>query len=139
MIVNPYNELISLHDAYIEEIKIINNSAHISINQAFFISDDDYVLDKPSIIANDLINSQSNMDYPLRIKLFNDDKVINLSLDELSDYSFCILEEAYGFGLVHFYGFATDRENSYDFIIDIHFSGKLEIKWDDKYLVEAYK
>lgn len=138
MIVNPYQELMSLHDMYIESIEVKESDAYIRLNQAYFISgNEDYVLENPTIIARDLITIETNSDYPIRIKLISDDEVINLSYKEIDNYSFGILEEAYGFGLIHFYGYATIDDRSYDFLMDFHFCGNLEIKWDDKYLVEA--
>lgn len=138
MIVNPYNELLSLHDMYIENIEVIGNDAHIYLNQAYFISgNEDYVLDKPVIIAHDLIKLEANNDYPFRIKLISDREIKDIEYEDIKDYSLGILEEAYGFGLVHFYGYAVSGDKSYDFLLDIHFCGSLEIKWEDKYLVEA--
>lgn len=138
MIVNPYSEIISLHDMDIKEFTVKDGKAIIKLCQAFlFSATADYVLDNPEVIVNDLIEIQTNEDYPVRIKLFNDDEAISLTIDDFKDYKFNILEEAYGFGLVHFYGIATKLDKAYDCLIDIHYCGDLEINWDNKVLVEA--
>lgn len=142
MIVNPYTELISLHDMTIENIEIEGTRAYIHLNQAYlFAGKDDYILDNPLIIINDIIDIETNKDYPIRIRLFDDEEVITPHLSDFNEFNFNILEEAYGFGLVHFYGTATKVHNdeifSYDCFIDIHYSGDLEIKWDDKFLIEV--
>ncbi|MBM0046920.1 hypothetical protein JNO63_07415 [Anaerococcus sp. mt242] len=138
MIVNPYSEIISLHDMDIKEFTVKDGKAIIKLCQTFlFSATADYVLDNPEVIVNDLIEIQTNEDYPVRIKLFNDDEAISLTIDDFKDYKFNILEEAYGFGLVHFYGIATKLDKAYDCLIDIHYCGDLEINWDNKVLVEA--
>lgn len=143
MIVNPYNEIISLHDVNIKEIKIKNNNAYIKLDQAYMISINvDYVLDDPLIIINDLLDIRTNKDYPIRIRLIDDDQVYTPTLEDFNKFKFEILEESYGFGLVHFYGIATifedDRFVSYDAYLDFHYCGDLEIKWDSKIFVETY-
>ncbi|WP_394023002.1 hypothetical protein ACF3NF_07465 [Anaerococcus martiniensis] len=138
MIVNPYSELISLHDMDIIDFVVEDGKAIIKLSQAFlFSARADYVLDNPVVIANDLIEIKANEDYPIRIKLINNDKILSLSFNDFKDYRFNILEEAYGFGLVHFYGIATKLDKAYDCFIDIHYCGDLEINWDNKVLVEV--
>lgn len=138
MIVNPYSEVLSLHDMNIIDFSVEGSKALIKLSQAVLISaKDDYILDNPLVIVNDLIDIKTNDDYPIRIKLISGEKVQSITLAEFKQYNFTILEEAYGFGLVHFYGIATKGERSFDCFIDIHYCGDLEIKWDNKILVEA--
>lgn len=138
MIVNPYSEVLSLHDMNIIDFSVEGSKALIKLSQAVLISaKDDYILDNPLIIVNDLIDIKTNEDYPIRIKLIAGEKVQSITLAEFNQYNFTIHEEAYGFGLVHFYGIATKGESSFDCFIDIHYCGDLEIKWDNKILVEA--
>lgn len=138
MIVNPYSEIISLHDMQIVDFTIENNNALIKLNEALLFSPEaDYTLDNPLIIVNDLINLEENNDYPIRIKLLNDTNVKSIGLLEFKNYNFTILEETYGFGLVHFLGVATRDGTAYDCTIDIHYYGELELKWDSKVLVEV--
>ena len=142
MIVNPYNEVISLHDVKIENIRVEDNNAYISLDQAYLLSGDgDYILDNPLIIIYDLVDIDSNKDYPFRIKILDDDELYTPSLDDFNKFEFEILEEAYGFGLVHFYGLASfyqdGKYGTYDAFIDFHYSGDLKIKWDDKVLLEV--
>lgn len=138
MIVNPYSEVLSLHDMNIIDFSVEGRKALIKLSQAVLISaKDDYILDNPLVIVNDLIDIKTNDDYPIRIKLISGEKVQSITPAEFNQYNFTILEEAYGFGLVHFYGIATKGERSFDCFIDIHYCGDLEIKWDNKILVEA--
>lgn len=142
MIVNPYQEVISLHDMNIENIEIEDNNAYVRLNNAYLLSQtDNFMLDNPLIIIRDLVDIESNKDYPLRIRVYDQDEIISVNLSDFNEFSFNILEEAYGFGLVHFFGIATkyieDEPHSFDCFIDIHFCGDLEIKWDDKILLEA--
>lgn len=138
MIVNPYSEVLSLHDMNIIDFTVENGKVLIKLSQAVLIStEDDYILDNPIIIVNDLIDIKTNEDYPIRIKLISDDSVKSITYADLNKYNFTILEEAYGFGLVHFYGIATKGDKAFDCFIDIHYCGDLEIKWDNKILVEA--
>lgn len=142
MIVNPYNEVISLHDMRISLIELSENKAFIYLDQAFYLSsDENYILDNPLIIVNDLIETDDYKNYPVRIRLINDEEILTPTLEDFKEFSFEIIEEAYGFGLIHFFGkaskFLGDSFTSYDCFIDIHYCGDLEIKWDDKKLVEA--
>lgn len=140
MIVNPYQELISLHDMRIENIEIEDNTAYIKLNNAYLLGQtNNYMLDKPLIIINNLINIESNINYPIIIRLYDDKNIFDVNISEFHGYSFDILEEAYGFGLVHFFGIATKYEDNkaYDCFLDIHFTGDLEIKWDNKVLLEV--
>lgn len=138
MIVNPYSEVLSLHDMNIIDFSVEGSKALIKLSQAVLIfAKDDYILDNPLVIVNDLIDIKTNDDYPIRIKLISGEKVQSITPAEFNQYNFTILEEAYGFGLVHFYGIATKGERSFDCFIDIHYCGDLEIKWDNKILVEA--
>lgn len=142
MIVNPYNELISLHDMRIMNIEIEEETAYVYLDQAFmYAGKDDYILDNPVIIIHDIIDIEQNKDYPVRIRLIDDDDIITPTIADFNTFDFDILEEAYGFGLVHFYGVASqvveDDAYRYDCLIDIHYSGDLELKWDDKKLVEV--
>ena len=92
MIVNPYSEIISLHDMDIKEFTVKDGKAIIKLCQTFlFSATADYVLDNPEVIVNDLIEIQTNEDYPVRIKLFNDDEAISLTIDDFKDYKFNIL------------------------------------------------
>lgn len=141
MIVNPYNEVISLHDMKIKNIRVEDNNAYLSLDQAYLLySDGDYILDNPLIIIYDLVDIDSNKDYPFRIKILDEDELYTPILDDFNKFEFEILEEAYGFGLVHFYGLASfyqdEMYRTYDAFIDLHYSGELEIKWDDKVLLE---
>ena len=142
MILNPYQEIISLHDMNIEDIEIEGNNLYVKLSNAYLLSQtDNYMLDNPLIIIRDLIDIKSNKDYPIRIRLYDQEEIIAINPSDFNKFSFNILEEAYGFGLVHFFGIATkhinDQVHSFDFFIDIHFCGDLEIKWDDKILLEA--
>ena len=142
MIVNPYQEVISLHDMRIENIEIEETTAYLKLNNAYLFSQtDNYMLDNPIIIIKDIIKIDSNKDYPIRIRMYDDEQIIAVNIADFNEFSFDIFEEAYGFGLVHFFGIATkyieDEPHSFDCFIDIHFCGDLEIKWDDKILLEA--
>lgn len=138
MIVNPYQEIISLHDMRIENIEIKDNTAYIKLNNAYLLGQtNNYMLDEPLIIINDLINIEANSDYPIRIRLYGDKNIFDVNVSDFNNYSFDILEEAYGFGLVHFFGIVTKYQDNkaYDCFLDIHFTGDLEIKWDNKVLL----
>ena len=140
MIVNPYQELISLHDMRIENIKIEDNTAYIKLNNAYLLGQTDtYMLDEPLIIINDLINIEANSDYPIRIRVYGDKNIFDINISDFNEYAFDILEEAYGFGLLHFFGRATKYQDNkaYDFILYIHFTWDIEIKWDKKVLWEV--
>ena len=138
MIVNPYSEVLSLHDMNIVDFTVEDGKAFINLSQAVLIStEDDYILDNPLMIVNDLIDIKTNEDYPIRIKLISDENAQSINPTEFNQYNFTILEEAYGFGLVHFYGIATKGDKAFDCFIDIHYCGDLEIKWDNKILVEV--
>lgn len=137
MIVNPYSEVLSLHDMNIIDFSVEASNALIKLSQAVLISaKDDYIIDNPLIIVNDLIDIKTNDDYPIRIKLISGEQAQSINSEEFNQYNFTILEEAYGFGLVHFYGIAIKGDKAFDCFIDIHYCGNLEIKWDSKVLVE---
>lgn len=139
MIINPYKEVISLHDMNILDFKVENNKAFLSLNQAILVKDKKYqVIDDPLIIINDLLEIKANEDYPIRITLINKDNVYNIEPKNFTSYNFTILEEAYGHNLVHLYGIATKYSNGYDFMIDIHYCGDIEIKWNEKIPVEVW-
>lgn len=138
MIVNPYQELISLHDMRIENIEIKDNTAYIKLNNAYLLGQTNgYMLDEPLIIINDLINIEANSDYPIRIRVYGDKNIFDVNISDFNKYTFDILEEAYGFGLVHFFSLAMKYQDNiaYDCFLDIHFTGDLEIKWDNKVLL----
>ena len=129
MIIKPYNELVSLHDMNILDFIVVKNKVFLKLNQAILLADKKYqVIDNPLIIINDLLEIKTNEDYPIRIKLISDNNIYDISPKEITGYNFTILEEAYGHNLVHLYGIATKNSNGYDFMIDIHYCGDIEIK-----------
>ena len=72
MIVNPYSEVLSLHYMNIIDFSVEASNALIKLSQAVLISaKDDYIIDNPLIIVNDLIDIKTNDDYPIRIKLIS--------------------------------------------------------------------
>lgn len=137
MILKPYKEVFSLHDSKILSINRNENNLEISLaNMVIFENSKTLAIDNPKIICHDLIDIEANMDYPVRIKVFGKNAK-NLTIDEFKDYTFDILEEAYGRGLIHFYGignlYKDGRFSAYDMSLDIFYRGEIEAIWDMKY------
>lgn len=140
MILKPYKEVFSLHDSKILSINRNENNLEISLaNMVIFENSKTFAIDSPKIICHDLIDIEANMDYPVRIKVFGKNAK-NLTIDEFKDYTFDILEEAYGRGLIHFYGignlYKDGRLSDYDMSLDIFYRGEIEAVWDMKDQVE---
>ncbi|WP_311486398.1 hypothetical protein [uncultured Anaerococcus sp.] len=140
MILKPYREVFSLHDSKIFDINRRERDLEISLSSmVIFENGKTFAIDNPKIICHDLIDIEANMDYPVRILAFEKNP-INLSLDEFKDYTFDIIEEAYGQGLIHFYGigntYKDGKPSTYDMSIDIFYRGELEAIWDRKDQVE---
>lgn len=140
MILKPYREFFSLHDSKIFSIKRREKDLEISLSSmAIFEKGKTFAIDNPKIICHDLIDLEANMDYPARIHAFEKNP-INLSLDEFKDYTFDIIEEAYGEGLIHFYGIGNickaGKPSAFYMSIDIFYRGEIEAIWDRKEQVE---
>lgn len=140
MILKPYREFFSLHDSKIFSIKRREKDLEISLSSmAIFEKGKTFAIDNPKIICHDLIDLEANMDYPVRIHAFEKNP-INLSLDEFKDYTFDIIEEAYGEGLIHFYGIGNickaGKPSAFYMSIDIFYRGEIEAIWDRKEQVE---
>ena len=141
MILKPYREVFSLHDSKIFAIKRREKDLEISLSSmAIFDKGKTFAIDNPKIICHDLIDIEANMDYPVRILAFEKNP-IDLTIDEFKDYTFDIIEEAYGEGLIHFYGigntYKDGKPSAYDMSIDIFYRGELEAIWDRKDQVEV--
>lgn len=141
MILKPYREVFSLHDSKIFSIKRREKDLEISLaSMVIFEKGKSFAIDNPKIICHDLIDIEANMDYPVRILAFEKNP-IDLTIDEFKDYTFDIIEEAYGEGLIHFYGigntYKDGKPSAYDMSIDIFYRGELEAIWDRKYQVEV--
>lgn len=141
MILKPYREVFSLHDSKIFAIKRMEKDLEISLSSmVIFENGKTFAIDNPKIICHDLIDIEANMDYPVRILAFEKNP-IDLSLDEFKDYTFDIIEEAYGEGLIHFYGIGNNckagKPSAVDMTIDIFYRGELEAIWDRKDQVEV--
>lgn len=136
MILKPYREVFSLHDSKIFAINRRGCDLEISLSSmVIFENGKTFVIDNPKIICHDLIDIKANMDYPVRIIVFEkEDK--NLTIDEFKDYTFDIIEEAYGPNLIHFYGIGNICKDgiptAFDMTIDIFYSGEIEATWDMK-------
>lgn len=140
MILKPYKEVFSLHDSKILSINRNENNLEISLaNMVIFENSKTLAIDNTKIICHDLIDIEANMDYPVRIKVFGKNAK-NLTIDEFKDYTFDILEEAYGIGLIHFCGIGNlhkdGRLSAYDMSLDIFYRGEMEAVWDMKDQVE---
>lgn len=140
MILKPYNEVFSLHDSKIFAIKKKQNDLEISLaSMVIFENGKSLIIDNPKLICHDLIDIQANMDYPVRIYSI-EKKPKKLTIDEFKDYTFDIIEEAYGEGLIHFYGIGNickdGRPAAYDMTIDIFYRGEIEAIWSRKEQVE---
>lgn len=140
MILKPYKEVFSLHDSKIFAIKRKENDLEISLeSMAVFEDGKTLAIDNPKIICHDLIDIEANMDYPVRIVSF-EKEVKNLTIDEFKNYTFDIMEEAYGAGLIHFYGignvYKDGRPFAFDMTIDIFYRGEIEVTWNRKDKVE---
>lgn len=140
MILKPEKLVFSLHDSKIFDINRREKDLEISLSSmVIFENGKTFAIDNPKIICHDLIDLEANMDYPVRIHAFEKNP-INLSLDEFKDYTFDIIEEAYGEGLIHFYGigntYKDGKPSTYDMSIDIFYRGELEAIWDRKDQVE---
>lgn len=140
MILKPYREFFSLHDSKIFSIKRREKDLEISLSSmAIFDKGKTFAIDNPKIICHDLIDIEANMDYPVRILAFEKNP-IDLTIDEFKDYTFDIIEEAYGQGLIHFYGIGNickaGKPSAFDMTIDIFYRGELEAIWDRKEQVE---
>lgn len=98
-----------------------------------------FVIDNPKIICHDLIDIETNRAYPVRIVAF-DKEVKNLTIDEFRGYTFDIIEEAYGEGIIHFNGignvYKDGKRSAFDMTIDIFYRGEIEAIWDRKELVK---
>lgn len=121
MILKPYNEGFSLHDSKIFDI--IRREKDLEINlssMVIFENGKTFLIDNPKIICHDLIDIEANMDYPVRIIVF-EKEAKKLTIDEFKDLSFDIIEESYGKGLAHFYGigniYKDGRRSSFDMSI----------------------
>lgn len=140
MILKPYNEGFSLHDSKIFDI--IRREKDLEINlssMVIFENGKTFLIDNPKIICHDLIDIEANMDYPVRIIVF-EKEAKKLTIDEFKDLSFDIIEESYGKGLAHFYGigniYKDGRRSSFDMSIDIFYRGEMEAIWNRKDQVE---
>ena len=141
MILKPYREVFSLHDSKIFYIKRREKDLEISLSSmVIFENGKTFAIDNPKIICHDLIDIEANMDYPVRILAFENNPK-DLTIDEFKDYTLDIIEEAYGEGLIHFYGigntYKDGKPSAYDMSIDIFYRGELEAIWDRKYQVEV--
>lgn len=141
MIIKPYREVFSLHDSKIFAIKRREKDLEISLaSMVIFEKGKSFAIDNPKIICHDLIDIEANMDYPVRILAFEKNP-IDLTIDEFKDYTFDIIEEAYGQGLIHFYGIGNickaGKPSAFDMTIDIFYRGELEAIWDRKDQVEV--
>lgn len=141
MILKPYREVFSLHDSKIFAIKRREKDLEISLSSmVIFENGKTFAIDNPKIICHDLIDIEANMDYPVRILAFEKNP-IDLTIDEFKDYTFDIIEEAYGQGLIHFYGIGNickaGKPSAFDMTIDIFYRGELEAIWDRKDQVEV--
>lgn len=141
MILKPYREVFSLHDSKIFSIKRREKDLEISLaSMVIFEKGKSFAIDNPKIICHDLIDIEANMDYPVRILAFEKNP-IDLTIDEFKDYTFDIIEEAYGEGLIHIYGigntYKDGKPSAYDMSIDIFYRGELEAIWDRKDQVEV--
>ena len=140
MILKPYREVFSLHDSKIFSIKRREKDLEISLaSMVIFENGKTCVIDNPKIICHDLIDIEANMDYPVRILAFEKNP-IDLTIDEFKDYTFDIIEEAYGEGLIHFYGigntYKDGKPSAFDMTVDIFYRGEIEAIWDRKDQVE---
>lgn len=140
MILKPYREVFSLHDSKIFSIKRREKDLVISLSSiVIFENGKTLAIDNPKIICHDLIDIEANMDYPVRILAF-EKNLIDLTIDEFKDYTFDIIEEAYGEGLIHFYGigntYKDGKPSAFDMTVDIFYRGELEAIWDRKDQVE---
>lgn len=140
MILKPYREVFSLHDSKIFAIKRREKDLEISLSSmAIFDKGKTFAIDNPKIICHDLIDIEANMDYPVRILAFEKNP-IDLTIDEFKDYTFDIIEEAYGQGLIHFYGIGNickaGKPSAFYMSIDIFYRGEIEAIWDRKEQVE---
>ena len=136
MILKPYREVFSLHDSKIFGINRRGCDLEISLSSmVIFENGKTFVIDNPIIICHDLIDIEANMDYPVRILSFEKNPK-NLTLDEFKDYTFDIIEEAYGSNLIHFYGIGNICKDgiptAFDMTIDIFYRGEIEATWDMK-------
>lgn len=140
MILKPYREVFSLHDSKIFSINRRGNDLEISLaSMLIFENGNSYLIDNPKIICHDLIDIEANKDYPVRIVAF-DKEVNNLTIDEFKDYTFDIIEEAYGEGIIHFNGignvYKDGKRSAFDMSLDIFYRGDIEATWDRKELVK---
>lgn len=140
MILKPYKEVFSLHDSKILAIKRRENDLEISIaSMVIFENGKSFIIDNPKIICHNLIDIEDNMDYPVRILAF-EREAKNLTIDEFKDYTFDIIEEAYGDGLIHFYGIGNickdGRPAAFDMTIDIFYRGEIEAIWNREGQIE---
>lgn len=136
MILKPYREVFSLHDSKIFATNRRGCDLEISLSSmVIFENGKTFVIDNPIIICHDLIDIEANMDYPVRILSFEKNPK-NLTLDEFKDYTFDIIEEAYGSNLIHFYGIGNICKDgiptAFDMTIDIFYRGEIEATWDMK-------
>lgn len=140
MILKPYREVFSLHDSKIFAIKRREKDLEISLaSMDIFENDKTLAIDNPKIICHDLIDIEANADYPVRIIDF-EKAPKKLTIDEFKEYTFDIIEEAYGEGLIHFYGignfYKDGRPAAFDMTIDIFYRGVIEATWSRKDQVE---
>ena len=140
MILKPYREVFSLHDSKIFAINRRGCDLEMSLS-SMVISENGktFVIDNPKIICHDLIDIEANKDYPVRIVVF-DKEANKLTIDEFEDYTFDIIEEAYGEGIIHFNGignvYKDGKRSAFDMTIDIFHRGEIEAIWDRKELVK---
>lgn len=140
MILKPYREVFILHDSKIFAIKRREKDFEISLaSMVIFENGKSFAIDNPKIICHDLIDIEANRAYPVRIVAFEKESK-NLTIDEFKDYTFDIIEEAYGEGLIHFYGignfYKDGRPSAFDMSIDIFYRGEIEAIWSRKDQVE---
>ena len=140
MILKPYRAVFSLHDSKIFDIKRREKDLEISLaSMVIFENDKTLAIENKKIICHDLIDIETNMDYPVRIVGF-EKEAKKLTLDEFKDYTFDIIEEAYGEGLIHFYGigniYKDEKPSAFDMTIDIFYRGEIEAIWKKKNQIE---
>ena len=140
MFLRPESLLFSLHDSKIFYINRMENDLEIRLSGMVIVENNrTFAIDKPKIACHDLIDIEASKDYPVRIMAFYKE-VKYLTIDEFKGYTFDILEEAYGDGIIHFYGignlYKEGRPHALAMTIDIFYGGELEAIWDRKDKVE---
>ena len=64
-----------------------------------------------------------------------------LTIDEFKAYTFDIIEEAYGEGLIHFYGIGNvckeGSPSAFDMTIDMFYRGEIQATWSREDQVET--